>query len=169
MVCPYCDHVNTPGMDNCDQCGHSLTAFHPPPPANQVEQDLLRDRLGVLDPKSPIVAEPTIPVRLVMKMMADYDIGCVLIVQDGRPLGVFTERDAIVKLNARYQQLSDRPVSEFMTPQPQTLDLEAKIAFAVQRMDVGSYRHIPLVDTDGRATGIISVRDILRYFTERLQ
>ncbi len=168
MVCPYCDHVNTPGSDACEQCGHSLTAFHPPPLANPVEKGLVRDRVATLNPRTPIVAEANMPIRQVLKMMVDYSIGCVLIVKDGKPIGVFTERDAVVKLNSRYASLSERPVSEFMTPNPQTLDAGAKIAFAVQRMDVGSYRHIPIVDAQGRATGIISVRDILRYFTERL-
>ena len=40
---------------------------------------------------------------------------------------------------------------------------DAKIAFAVQRMDQGGYRHLPIVDRDEKLTGIISVRDIMRY------
>jgi CBS domain-containing protein len=93
----------------------------------------------------------------------------VMIVRESRIIGVFTERDAILKLHHRHLSLADQPVSEFMTPHPQTLDPHAKIAFAVQRMDVGSYRHIPIVDEQSRPTGIVSVRDILRYFHEVLE
>ena len=168
MVCPYCDHANVVGSDSCDECGHSLTGFHPPPPANSVERALVRDRVEILQPRTPIVAEASMPVRQVLKMMVDYRIGCVLIVREGKPIGVFTERDATIKLNTRYRALGDEPVSEFMTPHPQTLDSFAKIAFAVHRMDVGSYRHLPIVDQQGRATGIISVRDILRYMTQKM-
>ena len=46
--------------------------------------------------------------------------------------------------------------------------MDAKIAFAVQRMDLGGYRHLPIVDREGQLSGIISVRDILEYLTERM-
>jgi CBS domain-containing protein len=56
-------------------------------------------------------------------------------------------------------------VEEFMTPNPQTLTPDAKIAFAIQRMDQGGYRHLPIVDAQGTPIGVISVRDILAYLT----
>jgi CBS domain-containing protein len=55
-----------------------------------------------------------------------------------------------------------------MTKEPQSLDLQAKVVFALQRMDLGGFRHIPIVDAEGHPTGIISVRDILRYLTDKL-
>lgn len=168
-ICPYCDFANSPGADVCDQCANSLTGLHPPPPANSVERALVRDRLRTLHPKTPIVVEPSMAVRQVLRMMVEYRIGCVLVVKESRIVGVFTERDAILKLHHRHLTLADQPVSEFMTPNPQTLDVDAKIAFALQRMDVGGYRHIPIVDEHGRPTGIMSVRDILRYLNEQIE
>jgi CBS domain-containing protein len=167
-TCPYCGFENIPGEDICDQCGHSLSSFHPPRPTSELERCLVKDRLTELGPRSPIVVEPSMPVRQVLRMMVDYRIGCVLIVQDSRVIGIFTERDALSKLNERADELADRPVKEFMTNSPQTLDTNSKIAFAVQRMDQGGYRHVPIVDAQGRATGVISVRDILRYLTKRM-
>jgi CBS domain-containing protein len=168
-VCPDCDFANTPGADTCEQCGHSLTGLHPPPPANSLELALVRDRIHLLQPKTPIVVEPSMAVRQVLKMMVEYRIGCVLVVKESRIVGVFTERDAILKLHHRHESLADQPVSEFMTPNAQTLDANAKIAFAVHRMDVGGYRHIPIVDEQHRPIGIVSVRDILRYFHEVME
>ena len=55
-----------------------------------------------------------------------------------------------------------------MTPNPQTLVADAKIAFAVHRMDLGGYRHLPIVDERGELVGIISARDILRHLTENM-
>ena len=51
---------------------------------------------------------------------------------------------------------------------PESLEMNAKIAFAVQRMDLGGFRHVPIVDDRKHLTGIISVRDILKYLTERI-
>jgi CBS domain-containing protein len=83
-------------------------------------------------------------------------------------MGIFSERDALRKLGARAAEQSGRPVSELMTPNPQTLVADAKIAFAVHRMDLGGYRHVPIVDQQGELTGIISARDILRHLTDSM-
>ena len=76
--------------------------------------------------------------------------------------------DALRKINTQARDLAARPVREFMTPNPQTLVADAKIAFAVQRMDLGGFRHLPIVDQRGDLIGVISARDILRYLTERI-
>jgi CBS domain-containing protein len=55
-----------------------------------------------------------------------------------------------------------------MTAKVESLPPTAKIAFAVHRMDLGGYRHIPVVNADGEPTGIFSVRDILAYLTRKL-
>jgi len=59
-------------------------------------------------------------------------------------------------------------VSQFMSTNPETLQADAKIAFAVHRMDLGSYRHVPVVDGQRRPIGVVSVRDILRYLTDSM-
>ena len=55
-----------------------------------------------------------------------------------------------------------------MTSNPQTLVADAKIAFAVQRMDLGGYRHLPIMGPGGELVGIISARDILRHLSNCL-
>ncbi len=82
-------------------------------------------------------------------------------------MGVFSERDALMKLNIDSATLADRPVREFMTLGPETLQTSDKIAFAIHRMDLGGYRHIPILD-HGAIIGIISIRDILDYLTAHI-
>jgi predicted transcriptional regulator len=168
IICPYCATENIEGEDECAQCGQPLADVHIPPPANEVERSLRWDRINVLSPKWPISVAPTAPMREVLKLMVERKIGCVIIEENNRPLGIFSERDALLKLNTAAAELSDRPVSEFMTPKPQTLDVNARLAFAVQRMDMGAYRHLPIVDTGGELVGIISARDIMRHLMESL-
>ena len=100
--------------------------------------------------------------------MVDRRIGCIVIEQAGKPVGIFSERDALRKLNVDAAELASHPVSEFMTAQPQTLVSNAKIAYAVQRMDLGGYRHLPIVKDDGELVGIISARDIINYLTDKM-
>ena len=106
--------------------------------------------------------------RDVLRLMVERKIGSVFVVEDDRLLGVFSERDALIKLNTDVDKLSDKPISDFMTSKVETLDDSAKIAFAVQRMDLGSFRHVPIVNEEGTPVGVISARDILRYVSQRV-
>jgi CBS domain-containing protein len=170
IVCPYCSAENIEGDDLCEECGQPLADLHLPTPATPVERSLLRDHIQTLrkEEKLPISVRPDRPVGEVLELMVAKSIGCVLVVEEGKLAGIFSERDALLKLNAEAPQLAPRPVSEFMTPNPQSLQRNAKIAFAVHSMVLGSYRHIPIVDEEGRATSLISARDILRYLAKEI-
>ena len=167
ILCPYCDAENIEGADECGQCGEALTDLSIHVPATSVEAELLRDRIERLWPKSPSTVSPETPVGAVLQKMVDERIGCVMIVEAGKLIGIFSERDALMKLNTDARRYFDRPIAQFMTSDPVTLETSDKIAFALQKMNVGGYRHIPIL-FDGQLAGVISIRDILRYLTERI-
>lgn len=167
IVCPYCEAENIEGADECEACNAPLTDLSVRVPTTSVEADLLRDRIERLWPKSPSTVPPDMPVNQVLAKMVGETIGCVMVVDGERLAGIFSERDALMKLNTDAPQLMDRPISEFMTPDPVTLEASDKIAFALQKMNVGGYRHVPIL-FNGKLVGVISVRDILRYLTERI-
>jgi CBS domain-containing protein len=167
IVCPYCQAENIEGADLCVECKGALAEMSVRIPATRVEADLLRDRIERLWPKSPSTVRPDTPAGQVLQKMIDERIGCVMIVEDDQLVGIFTERDALMKINTDAARLSKRPISQFMTANPVTLEAHDKIAFALQKMDVGGYRHIPIL-FNGKLAGVISIRDILRYLTERI-
>jgi CBS domain-containing protein len=168
IVCPYCGCENIKGADDCADCGQPLDDAHLAPPSSEVERSLLGDRISALAPKRPITVAPTTSVGDVLRLMVQHRIGCVVVADGDQPLGIFSERDALRKLNTEAPELAARPIGEFMTPRPQTLLADAKIAFAVQRMDLGGYRHLPIVGRQGELVGIISARDILRHLTDAM-
>jgi len=167
-LCPYCNHDNIEGVDVCEECGQSLDDLHLPEPATIVEKRLLTDRLNQLPAHDPVTVAPDARVGDVLNLMVERGIGCVLVCEDDQLVGVFSERDALMRLNIEASQLADSPVSQFMSTNPETLQADAKIAFAVHRMDLGSYRHVPVVDGQRRPIGVVSVRDILRYLTDSM-
>lgn len=168
LPCPYCDHEVIEGADTCDACGQPLTESHLPIPATAVERALLTDRVKLFQGRHPIIVSPATPVREVLRLLADNKVGCLLVAENGKTVGIFTERDALLKLGEKAAELKDRPVSEFMTSKVESLPSSAKIAFAVHRMDHGGYRHVPVVNDKGDTVGIFSVRDILSYLTRKL-
>ena len=167
ILCPYCDAENIEGTDECQACGEALTHLSARVPTSSVEADLLRDRIERLWPKSPSTVAPETPVGEVLKKMVGETIGCVMVVDAGKLVGIFSERDALMKLNTDAPKLLTRPIAQFMTEGPVTLETNDRIAFALHKKNVGGYRHVPIL-FEGNLAGVISIRDILRYLTERI-
>jgi CBS domain-containing protein len=168
LACPYCGSDVIEGVDECESCGQTLTDTHLPVPATPVERALLSDRVKLFEGLSTLSVSPSIPVREVLRLMVDNKVGCVMVVDQGQTVGIFTERDALLKLGEDPAEWSAKPISDFMTQNVQSLPPTAKIAFAVHRMDQGGYRHVPVMDENGKPVGVFSVRDILRYLTNKM-
>ena len=166
--CSYCGAMNMEGADVCDHCLEPLGEPALGRVDSDVERSLLNDKVVLLLPRKPIMVEPSMPVRDVLQLFVERSIGCVPVVDDGRLVGIFTERDAVVRLGARFEEIADQPISEFMTSNPETIELDAQIAYALQRMDVGGYRHLPVISNE-RVVGVISIRDILQYLARHLE
>jgi CBS domain-containing protein len=166
--CPYCGVENIDGADHCEECQQPLGHLSKPRPATAVERSLAKDRVASLHPKPPLTVVPEMAVGEVLRLMDERHVGCVIVVRGEQVLGIFSERDALDRLNVNFAALAGRPVSQFMTPSPETVDVEARIAFAIHKMDIGGYRHMPVL-TKGRISGVISIRDVLRYVTEKLR
>jgi CBS domain-containing protein len=167
IVCPFCEAENIEGADECETCGEALAHLSVRVPATSVEADLLRDRIERLWPKSPATVTPDTSVADVLKRMVEAKIGCVMVVEKGKLVGIFSERDALMKLNTDAKKFMMRPISQFMTADPVTLETNDKIAYALHKMNVGGYRHVPIL-FEGKLAGVISIRDILRYLTDRI-
>jgi CBS domain-containing protein len=167
ILCPYCESEIIEGADECDVCGEGLTHLSRRIPASSVEADLVRDRIERLWPKSPSKVSPDTTVGEVLTKMVNERIGCVMVVENDKLVGIFSERDALMKLNVDAAKFLSRPISQFMTTDPVTLETNDKIAFALHKMNVGGYRHVPIL-FHGKLVGVISIRDILRYLTDRI-
>lgn len=166
-LCPFCGYQNIEGVEDCEGCQQSLSDLADAP-ATEVERSLMFDSVSALSPKAPVTVDAATSVRDVLQILVDKGIGCVLVEDQGKLAGIFTERDCVKKIGSQVSDSLDDPVSKYMTADPNTLEADDKIAFAVQRMDHGGYRHVPIAD-DGKATGIVSVRDLLGYLVETMQ
>ena len=100
------------------------------------------------------------------RLMKEHRVGCVLVEEKGKLLGIFTERDILTKLVGTGYDPAKVQVDGVMTRDPETLRPEDPIAFAMQRMSVGGFRHLPLLDQGGHPVGILSVKDIVDYLAE---
>ncbi len=90
---------------------------------------------------------------------------CVLVSDDGRLAGILTERDVLMRVLGRDVDL-ERPVEDMMTPDPATLPAEATVREALEAMDRGGYRNLPLVDGAGKLVGLVRQQDVVEYVAE---
>lgn len=166
MICPFCNHNNIDGVDECAECRGSLAGFDGDDNTSRIERDLLKRKLGEIVAHDYVEIPPDLPIRDAIKRLNEGDCHCAIVVDENGIVGVFTERDVLTKLADQYDTHADAPVSTCMTPDPVTLGHDSPIVFGLNRMMVGDYRHIP-IERDGKLAGVVSVRDILGYLVEQ--
>ncbi|MCK6557005.1 CBS domain-containing protein [Candidatus Binatia bacterium] len=128
---------------------------------------LLREPIRALATLKPAIAvPPTVSVRDAITHMKKAGVGCVLIEEGDRLIGIFTERDVLTKVAGTTVDVDRTEVRELMTPDPECLRQDDRAAYALNRMTVGGFRHIPLVDKSGRPVGVVSMRNVVEYFVD---
>lgn len=166
MICPHCGHINLPGSDECAKCQQDLAPFDLPVGHDRVEASIMSDPVSILKPKLPVTVLETATLGYALQVMIEREIGAVLVVNPQQQLvGILTERDylqKVVDLEADYAHL---PIGPVMTPAPESVGPDDPLAAAMYKMDVGGYRHLPVV-AEGMPIGIISVRDVIRHITQ---
>ena len=118
-------------------------------------------QIGEIVRRRPLVsADPGMSVREAAQLMASEKIGALPVVKDGRLAGIFTERDALVRVLARGLDPDATRLAEVMTADPVTIDARRPLKHALQMMVDGNFRHVPVVE-GGSVVGMVSARDAL--------
>jgi predicted transcriptional regulator len=166
MLCPVCRHDNFEGEDHCANCGADLATSDIPESALEYNQSVLGDHLHGLGFGQIAVVAPTVGVATAIRRMHDARTDCLLVCDDDRLVGIFTDRDAVVK--AADKRLGLYTVADFMTPDPVVLRQEDTLAIAIHKMAVGEFRHIPIVDETGSPIGVVAAADVFRHIADAL-
>ncbi|HEX5037759.1 MAG TPA: CBS domain-containing protein [bacterium] len=165
MKCPSCGFNNIAGDDECAECHEDLASLDGVTPKSKMQRVLMSDPLARLAPHPPLFLSAKATLLQAVKTMNAAKVGSVLVGDADHLEGILTERDISLKAVCAGLDLEKTEVSALMTPSPETLTDEDSLAFAVNKMSVGGYRHIPILK-DGRAAGIISIRDVLGYLSK---
>ena len=121
-------------------------------------------RVRVLHTDDYVAVSPYTPLSQAIEAMKNDEGGCVIVSDDGRVAGIFTERDVLTKVIGQDID-SESPISQWMQPAVETLSLDATVGDAVRLMHERSFRNVPLVKK-GELVGSISVFDIITYLAE---
>jgi CBS domain-containing protein len=150
------------GMDTSPQAGATSTLAPP---------RLVDQPLKVVSRRDPLLVSPGTPLSACLDAIRNSGMADSVFVtdSDGRLLGVLAERDVFARLVVgRGQSAVDlaAPVETLMNRAPHTLQLEQPVRSALELMETGTYRNIPLVDGEGRLEGVVRPLDMLRYLAE---
>ena len=116
----------------------------------------------IVSNQSISTVQATMTVRDAAREMAAKRIGALMITDQGRLSGIFTERDVMTKVVAAGRDPDTTTLSEVMTRDPDTVRPDSLALKALEMMRESGYRHLPVVEADGRIVAIVSIRDL--YF-----
>ena len=163
MICPSCGYDNTEGSDRCEECMVPLYYLDVPraDTAQGLARSVMEDNLSQLEQEFLEVAPAATALDVIRKMKAAH-VGCALVLDGGRLVGIFTERDVLNKLVGKDAAAESTAVRDLMSVNPETLQESDSVATALNKMSMGRYRHIPIQKSDG-SYAVTSIKHVLNY------
>ena len=130
---------------------------------------ILCDSIGSIGLKEPLTVASSATLGECVRLMQKHHVGSILITApNGKVQGIFTERDCLMKVVGSVPSLDAVTVADFMTKNPYRERPEASLAFALNLMSNGGFRHVPIVDQDDIPIGIISVKDVVEHIVTKM-
>jgi len=113
--------------------------------------------------KSVITSDPDITVRKAVELMSKRDIGSLLITQDGKMVGIMTERDVMKKVVSKGLSPEKTKVSEIMTKKVITTTPDTRLDHACKKMESNHIKKLPVLDDNDKLIGILTTTDVVSY------
>ena len=110
-----------------------------------------------------VVLNEKVTLREAIDKIQEEHIGCVLLENDNKISGIFTERDVVQNIVGNRHNLSKEYVKNYITLKPDVLHQNDAIGFALNKMIEGGYRHIPIIKDSGEPIGVLSMQDIINH------
>lgn len=107
-------------------------------------------------------------VLSVVKLLADRRIGCVPVVDDGKVVGIFSERDVVYRVAQEGAAALDHSVADVMTAPAITIDDQTPVIHGLSLMTKRRIRHLPVV-VDGALVGLVSIGDLVKFRIDRIE
>jgi len=115
---------------------------------------------SVMEKKKLVTAAPETTVDQAAQLMAKRNVGALMIVEEGRLTGIFTERDALFRVMAKGRDARTTTLADVMTTAPRTVDPGKTFGYALLIMHENGFRHLPVIE-NGKPIGIVSARNAL--------
>lgn len=109
---------------------------------------------------------PTASITDAVRRMNSESIGCLLVIDDGRTVGIFTERDVLTRVIEHGRDPTSTRVSEVMSKDPVSIDRHATLEEAMAVMRSRRFRHLVVTGDAGALSGLLSINDLIGWLVE---
>lgn len=131
----------------------------------QIVEKLREVSVSRLDISGFVRSSADTSIAEVLKLLRTTKVSAVLVVDGDELLGIFTERDVLIKI-AGNPETWQRPVADFMTRNPHVMPSDLSVNEALLLMTEGHYRNMPILDAEGRVVGNLQQHEVIRFLTD---
>ncbi len=156
-------------LSGADEFQDPLENYEPRQFDDPLEQALVEEEIGTIRHEPFTTISPDMPVHEAVKELAALHHACLLVAENDRLLGVFSERDVLTRLAFEYEEIKDRPVSEVMTSDTiYVYETDSAVA-SLAVMALCGYRHVPVLDLNDNLVGIISPQRVTEFLQHHFE
>ena len=145
-----------------------LENYEPKVYADPLEEALAEETVEQIRHEPMATISPDTPVHEAVKQLAVSHVACLLVEQDGKLLGVFSDRDILDKVALEFETEKDHPVRDVMTTNPIYVYESDASAAAFSVMAVAGYRHVPVLDLNQALVGVVSPQRVTSFLKQHL-
>lgn len=144
-----------------------LENYDPRTYSDRVAEALAEETVAAIRSRPYAEIAPDKSVYGALQALAGLKVASLLVVEDGRLVGVFTERDALERVATQFEQVRNLPVCEVMTTNPVVICETDPAGTALHAIAVAGYRHVPVLDIEDKVVGVISPRRVIEFLQSR--
>jgi CBS domain-containing protein len=168
MICPECRFDNIEGADYCANCGSDLAGMDQAnAPMGASGPDFIHQRLSEIPARGPVKVSASDPLALAVRMMQHTDTDCVLVMDGQQLAGIITPWDILHKVAGPTEDLNAVTCRQIMTADPVFLREDDDVAVAINKMSLGGFRHIPLLQGD-QPVAVVTIGELFRHIGPHL-
>ena len=156
-------------MPDPDDFQDPLENYDPKTYDDPLEQALAEETVGAIRHEPFVTISPDTLVHEAVEKLAGLHVACLLVAEDNKLVGIFSDRDVLDKVTLEFDTVKDQPVREVMTDKPIYVHEEDSAAAALSVMAVSGYRHVPVLATGGDLVGIISPQRVTGFLQKHFE
>lgn len=144
-----------------------LSNYEPRQYGDAIQEALAEETVAAIRSRPYAEISPDNTIYSALQVLAGLQVASLLVVDKGRLVGVFTERDVLERVALRFDEVKDRPVREVMTSNPVVVYESDPAGAALSAIAVAGFRHVPVVDLNGAVVGVLSPRRVFEFLQLR--
>ncbi len=144
-----------------------LSNYEPAVYGDELHCAMAEESVLAIESRPYAEVRPDTPVREAIETLNSLKVSCLLVIDDGRLAGIFTERDVLDKVAEQYTRIAEAAVSDFMTSAPIVVYESDPVGAALAAIAVGGYRYVPVLSMTDEVLGIISPKRFFHFLETR--